>query len=62
MKKLTFFIAVLVSLFFSAHWCAAQQNRRVIQLSGIVLGKDSRDSLIQLPGVHVYVPKAVGAL
>jgi hypothetical protein len=58
MTKLTFFIAVLVSLFFSAHWCAAQQNRRVIQLSGIVLGKDSRDSLIQLPGVHVYVPKA----
>jgi hypothetical protein len=41
---------------FTALW--AQQNRRVIQLSGIVLGKDERDSLIQLPGVHVYVPKA----
>lgn len=36
----------------------AQQSRRVIQLSGIVLGTDERDSLIQLPGVHVYVPKA----
>ncbi len=47
---------------FLAAWMAvsvhAQQSRRVIQLSGIVLGTDERDSLIQLPGVHVYVPKA----
>jgi hypothetical protein len=36
----------------------AQNQRRIIQLSGIVLGQDERDSLYQLPGVHVYVPKA----
>lgn len=33
----------------------AQQRRRVIQLSGIVLGTDSTSGV---PGVHVYVPKA----
>jgi CarboxypepD_reg-like domain len=33
----------------------AQQSRRVIQLSGIVLGKDSVSGI---PGVNVYVPKA----
>jgi len=32
-----------------------QKQRRIIQLSGIVL---DRDSATQLPGVHVYVPKA----
>ncbi len=34
---------------------SAQNKRRVIQLSGIVLGEDSVSGL---PGVHVYVPKA----
>lgn len=52
----------LLTVFFiaasSAFLLHAQQSRRVIQLSGIVLGTDERDSLIQLPGVHVYVPKA----
>jgi hypothetical protein len=33
----------------------AQTQKRVIQLSGVVLGADSASSL---PGVHVYVPKA----
>lgn len=37
---------------FSAH---AQSKKRVIQLSGIILGEDSVSGL---PGVHVYVPKA----
>jgi hypothetical protein len=32
-----------------------QQKKRVIQLSGVVLGEDSVSGL---PGVHVYVPKA----
>ncbi len=32
-----------------------QAKRRIIQLSGIVLGEDS---VRGLPGVHVYVPKA----
>ena len=34
------------------------QQKRVIQLSGVVLGQDDRDSVLTLPGVHVYVPKA----
>ena len=33
----------------------AQNRKRVIQLSGIVLGEDSVSGL---PGVHIYVPKA----
>lgn len=33
----------------------AQNKKRIIQLSGIVLGEDSVSGL---PGVHVYVPKA----
>jgi hypothetical protein len=33
----------------------AQKQKRVIQLSGIVL---DQDSVVALPGVHVYVPKA----
>lgn len=34
----------------------AQNQRRVIQLSGVVLSSDSTSG--PLPGVHVYVPKA----
>lgn len=34
----------------------AQQTRRVIQLSGVVISSDSTSGPI--PGVHVYVPKA----
>ncbi|HRI80678.1 MAG TPA: carboxypeptidase-like regulatory domain-containing protein [Cyclobacteriaceae bacterium] len=33
----------------------AQVKRKIIQLSGIVLGEDSVSGL---PGVHIYVPKA----
>lgn len=33
----------------------AQNQKRIIQLSGIVL---DQDSVVSLPGVHVYVPKA----
>ena len=33
----------------------AQAKRKIIQLSGIVLGEDS---VRGLPGAHVYVPKA----
>lgn len=35
----------------------AQQKKRVIQLSGIVLEEDSVSG-IPVPGVHIYVPKA----
>lgn len=41
--------------FTVAQTAHAQQKRRVIQLSGVVLGKDS---LSGIPGVNVYVPKA----
>lgn len=34
----------------------AQSHRRVIQLSGIIISRDSTEGVI--PGVHVYVPKA----
>jgi hypothetical protein len=33
----------------------AQNQRRIIQLSGVVLGSDSASFV---PGVHIYVPKA----
>lgn len=33
----------------------AQSNKRVIQLSGVILGEDSVSGV---PGVHIYVPKA----
>ncbi len=33
----------------------AQTKKRIIQLSGIILGEDSVSGL---PGVHIYVPKA----
>lgn len=36
----------------------AQNQRRVMQLSGVVLGLDERENPTQLPGVHIYVPKA----
>ena len=49
------FFLVLVGL----AWCFsadAQNQKRVIQLSGVVLAADSLGG--PLPGVHVYVPKA----
>ncbi len=50
-------ILVLGMLMFSTPG-HAQNKRRLIQLSGIILGEDSKDSTSGLPGVHVYVPKA----
>ena len=42
-------------LLLSAEDTLAQEGRKVIQLSGIILGEDSVSGI---PGVHVYVPKA----
>lgn len=56
-KKSYLLVLIFISVCMAAD-VAAQQSRRVIQLSGIVLGTDERDSVVQLPGVHVYVPKA----
>ena len=36
----------------------SQAQRRIIQLSGVILGKADNGDPYQLPGVHVYVPKA----
>jgi hypothetical protein len=36
----------------------AQRERRIIQLSGVVLGLNDKEEAIQLPGVNIYVPKA----
>ena len=47
-----------LSVFGVAQTAFAQQNKRVIQLSGVVLGQVQGDSVIQIPGAHIYVPKA----
>lgn len=50
---------LLLTTFLLALVCSVQtvqaQQKRVIQLSGVVLGEDSVSGV---PGVHVYVPKA----
>ena len=57
MKKISF-VAALIFLVTGALYTAnAQQKKRVIQLSGVVLEEDSISGR-PLPGVHVYVPKA----
>ncbi len=48
-------IVVSAGLFSSTPGQAQGNKRRIIQLSGIILGDDSVSGL---PGVHVYVPKA----
>lgn len=56
LAKKTIWAAVITLLLFSAMGDAfAQQKKRIIQLSGVVLGEDS---ISGLPGVHIYVPKA----
>ncbi|MFM9840892.1 MAG: carboxypeptidase-like regulatory domain-containing protein [Cyclobacteriaceae bacterium] len=52
MKGLIAILSFLVVLGFANVACA-QNQRRVIQLSGVV-----SDSVQVLPGVHIYVPKA----
>lgn len=53
---LIFLVALAVGVLFAGSSAHAQgTKRRLIQLSGIILGEDSTSGL---PGVHVYVPKA----
>jgi hypothetical protein len=54
-KNVIVLILICGGLFFFAE-LQAQGQKRVIQLSGIVLGQDSTQGGI--PGVNVYVPKA----
>jgi hypothetical protein len=53
-KSLIGLTALLLFVFVSDIQLFAQQ-KRLIQLSGVVLGEDSVSGL---PGVHIYVPKA----
>jgi hypothetical protein len=48
-------IALITLLTLSGTHASAQSQKRVVQLSGVVIGDDSSSFL---PGVHVYVPKA----
>lgn len=51
-----FLVTLVVGVLVSGSSAHAQgAKRRLIQLSGIILGEDSTSGL---PGVHVYVPKA----
>ncbi len=56
--KITYLYALILlsGLFFTSQELAAQdkQEKKVIQLSGIVLNADSTDAV---PGVNIYVPK-----
>ena len=48
-------LPLLIVLFLGAFQSTAQNQKRILQLSGIVL---DQDSVFSLPGVHIYVPKA----
>lgn len=48
-------VVAIAGLLMVSEGQAQNYKRRVIQLSGVVLGEDSVSGL---PGVHVYVPKA----
>lgn len=48
-------IIIVISVLGASLTTKAQSNKRVIQLSGVVMGNDS---VSFLPGVHIYVPKA----
>ncbi len=56
MLRLARIVLLLVAVVAVQNFATAQAHKRVIQLSGIILGDDSLKSGI--PGVHVYVPKA----
>jgi hypothetical protein len=55
-KSLKIHFLVTVGLMMLATAAFSQSNKRVIQLSGVVISMDS--TVGPLPGVHVYVPKA----
>jgi hypothetical protein len=54
-ERATLAAVLLLLLMTAAGNVQAQQKKRVIQLSGVIIGEDSVSGL---PGVHVYVPKA----
>ena len=56
-KGMLLVISVLMLMFGAIMPGNAQQKKRVIQLSGVVLEEDSVSGA-PVPGVHIYVPKA----
>jgi CarboxypepD_reg-like domain len=58
MKKISLFAVIILLVVCAFGTVNAQQKKRVIQLSGVVLEEDSVSGGRPLPGVHVYVPKA----
>ena len=57
MKKVYVLVMAAILVLGGLNSVFAQQKKRVIQLSGIVLEEDSVSGRA-IPGVHVYVPKA----
>lgn len=54
-KKLTIFLITILGLLsFNQLIAQGNQERQVVQFSGIILGNNGK----QLPGVHIYVPKS----
>ncbi len=53
--KFIWVAAVFIVAFGSIETAYSQGKKKVLQLSGIVLGEDS---VAGIPGVHIYVPKA----
>lgn len=58
MRKLLFLIVLVILIAGAAQEAYSQKQRRVIQLSGVVLGVDEKQEATQLFGVTIYVPKA----
>jgi len=56
-KGIILSISILLLIFGTIVPGKAQQKKRVIQLSGVVLEEDSVSG-VPVPGVHIYVPKA----
>src|SRR5690606_14981895 len=56
-KGIILSISILILVFGTIVPGNAQQKKRVIQLSGVVLEEDSVSGA-PVPGVHIYVPKA----
>lgn len=57
MKKVYVLAIAAILVFGGLNSVFAQQKKRVIQLSGVVLEEDSVSGR-PIPGVHIYVPKA----
>ena len=55
LNKKYFLIVFVMTSLFSVNEIYSQGQQKIIQLSGVVVGKDS---ISGVGGVHIYVPKA----